>query len=275
MELSDLRIFQAVARYQSFSRAAENLGYVQSNVTLRIKKLENDLNVPLFRRTNRGVEILPSADTLLTYADKILSLIDEAEEKLTSRAHLSIGATPILSAQLFPMFIQRIRLHLPQVKIEVKTDNKTKLYSSLRHNLIDGIFVNEETIPDGFSSIFSYTEKLFLVSTQSNYDRRDPEVAVVNKNPHCPYRNTLLNYLDSRMKNLDIVEYDTLEPILRSVESTNAVTVLPQSLVSSNMKKSLLPKNMNSIPVHFVVKQANAKKKTVRKIIEALKAQEV
>lgn len=270
MELSDLRIFQAVARSQSFSKAAESLGYVQPNVTLRIKKLENELKIPLFRRTNRGVETLPSALTLLTYADRILSLMDEAEEKLTSQALLTIGATPILSAQLFPKFIQRVHLHFPLVKIEVKTDKKAQLYSDLKQNLMDGIFVNEKTIPDGFTSIFSYTEKLFLVSARSGLGREDERIAVVNKNPQCPYRNTLLHYLKDKINTMDIIEYDTLEPIIRSVESTNAVTVLPQSLVTSNMKKVSLPKAMNSIRIHFVVKQASAKKKTVKKIIETL-----
>ncbi|WP_100487792.1 LysR family transcriptional regulator [Sporolactobacillus pectinivorans] len=270
MELSDLRIFQAVARSQSFSKAAESLGYVQPNVTLRIKKLENDLNVPLFRRTNRGVETLPSALTLLTYADRILSLMDEAEEKLTSRAFLSVGATPILSAQLFPAFIQKVHLHFPQVKVEVKTDQKVQLYSDLKHDLIDGIFVNEKAIPDGLTSIFSYTEKLFLVSARTEPDSGDERIAVVNKNPQCPYRNMLLHYLDNKMDTTDIIEYDTLEPIIRSVESTNAVTILPQSLVTSKMSKASLPKEMNSIRIHFVVKQANVKKKTVKKIIETL-----
>ncbi|MFT8363090.1 MAG: LysR family transcriptional regulator [Sporolactobacillus sp.] len=271
MELSDLRIFQAVARCQSFSKAAERLGYVQPNITLRIKKLENDLQVPLFRRTNRGVEVLPSAVTLLAYADKILSLMDEAEEKLTTQMRVSIGATPILSAQLFPKIVQQVRRHYPLMKVEVKTGKKEQLYSELKQDLIDGIFVNEKTLPDGFISLVSYTEKLFLVSARSPVQNDgNGKIAVVNKNPQCPYRNTLLQYLEQKKDDMAIIEYDTLEPIIKSVEGTDAIAVLPQSLVTSRMKKISLPKEMNSIRIHFVVRQGSRKKKGIKRIVESM-----
>ncbi len=54
MESGDLKIFQAVAREGSITKAAQMLNYVQSNVTARVHKLEEDLNIRLFHRTNRG-----------------------------------------------------------------------------------------------------------------------------------------------------------------------------------------------------------------------------
>ena len=57
MEINDLRIFQMVACEKSISKAALNLGYAQSNITMRIKVLENELNTTLFTRNNRGVTV--------------------------------------------------------------------------------------------------------------------------------------------------------------------------------------------------------------------------
>ncbi|MFP3599715.1 LysR family transcriptional regulator, partial [Chryseobacterium sp. SIMBA_029] len=54
MESGDLRIFQMVAREGSITKAAARLGYVQSNVTARIRQLEEDLKTELFFRHNRG-----------------------------------------------------------------------------------------------------------------------------------------------------------------------------------------------------------------------------
>lgn len=48
MELSDLKVFQAIAEEGSISRAAEKLDYVQSNVTMRLRRLEEELGVLLF-----------------------------------------------------------------------------------------------------------------------------------------------------------------------------------------------------------------------------------
>jgi DNA-binding transcriptional LysR family regulator len=60
MESSDLRVFEAVARSRSITAASEELHTVQSNVTARIRLLEDELGVALFRRHSRGV-VLTSA----------------------------------------------------------------------------------------------------------------------------------------------------------------------------------------------------------------------
>ncbi|RKJ16706.1 LysR family transcriptional regulator, partial [Butyricicoccus sp. 1XD8-22] len=57
MDSHDLRIFKQVAELQSISKAAENLGYVQSNISQRIKSLEDELGIRLFVRNNRGVTL--------------------------------------------------------------------------------------------------------------------------------------------------------------------------------------------------------------------------
>lgn len=65
MDAGDLKIFQAVAREGSISKAALALNYVQSNVTTRIKQLETQLQVPLFHRSNRGCRSHQRARTCL------------------------------------------------------------------------------------------------------------------------------------------------------------------------------------------------------------------
>lgn len=65
MEISDLKIFQTVAKEGSITEAAQILNYVQSNVTTRIQDLENQLKVPLFRRSNRGMTLTPAGENLL------------------------------------------------------------------------------------------------------------------------------------------------------------------------------------------------------------------
>lgn len=80
MESGDLKIFQAVAREGSITKAAQMLNYVQSNVTARVHKLEEDLNIRLFHRTNRGMKLTAAGENLLQYADQVLSLLDKAEK---------------------------------------------------------------------------------------------------------------------------------------------------------------------------------------------------
>ena len=70
MEHRQLKTFRTVARTLSFTRAAAELGYVQSNVTAQVKALERDLGVPLFDRLGRTVVLTDAGRTLLRYAER-------------------------------------------------------------------------------------------------------------------------------------------------------------------------------------------------------------
>ena len=78
MDLSDLQIFSAVVREGGVTRAAERLHRVQSNVTTRIRQLEEDLAVALFIREGKRLHLAPAGQVLLDYAERLLALADEA-----------------------------------------------------------------------------------------------------------------------------------------------------------------------------------------------------
>lgn len=82
MELSQLVMFKAVADQGSIVRASERLHCVPSNITNRIKLLEQELGVLLFIRKGRGLVISPSGRLFLGYVNKILSLCEESQRAL-------------------------------------------------------------------------------------------------------------------------------------------------------------------------------------------------
>ncbi|MEO0980827.1 MAG: LysR family transcriptional regulator, partial [Pseudomonadota bacterium] len=79
MDLGDLKIFVAVVREGGITRAAEKLHRVQSNVTTRIRQLEDKLKTGLFERSGKRIVLTPAGRTLLDYADRLLSLAREAD----------------------------------------------------------------------------------------------------------------------------------------------------------------------------------------------------
>ena len=82
MDLAALRVFRAVAEEGSVTRAAERLHTVQSNVTTRIRQLEELLDIALFDRINRRLVITPAGRLLLDYAERLLVLAEEAREAI-------------------------------------------------------------------------------------------------------------------------------------------------------------------------------------------------
>src|SRR5689334_25007161 len=89
MDAGDLSVFAAVAEAGGINRAAQELNTVQSNVTQRIRLLEQELGVPLFHRHSRGVTLTAAGAQLLPYARRIGSLLQEARRAATNGAEPS------------------------------------------------------------------------------------------------------------------------------------------------------------------------------------------
>src|SRR5262245_15136294 len=82
MDLADLRIFRSVVDEGGITRAAEKLNRVQSNVTTRVRQLEEDLGVNLFIREGKRLHLSPTGKLLLEYADRLLDLAREARDAI-------------------------------------------------------------------------------------------------------------------------------------------------------------------------------------------------
>src|SRR5262245_63565922 len=95
MDLADLQIFRSVVHAGGVTRAAEQLHRVQSNVTTRVRQLESELGVDLFIREGKRLHLSAAGKLLLGYADRLLSLAQEAREAVQDikpRGVLRLGA---------------------------------------------------------------------------------------------------------------------------------------------------------------------------------------
>ena len=130
MDLSDLRIFTAVVREGGVTRAAKKLNRVQSNVTTRIRQLEENLGVDLFLREGKRLHLAPAGQLLLSYADRLLALADEARASIRDprpRGLFRLGAMESTAAVRLPGHInQYSRLH-PDVTLELRIGNPVML----------------------------------------------------------------------------------------------------------------------------------------------------
>ena len=126
MDLSDLKIFSAVVREGSVTRAAQLLYRVQSNVTTRIRQLEEDVGVSLFIREGKRLHLSPAGQVLLDYADRLLALAEEARHAVQDprpRGVFRLGAMESTAAVRLPGPLNEYhRLH-PDVALELRTGN--------------------------------------------------------------------------------------------------------------------------------------------------------
>ncbi|HEX3536224.1 MAG TPA: transcriptional regulator GcvA [Stellaceae bacterium] len=124
--LSALRAFEAAARLQSFSRAADELNVTPAAISHQIHALEGDLGVKLFHRLNRAVELTPSARVLLPGLSEAFAGIQASVRRL--RAHndtgtLTVTASPSLAAKWLVPRLHRFQERHPAIDVRISASD--------------------------------------------------------------------------------------------------------------------------------------------------------
>jgi DNA-binding transcriptional LysR family regulator len=147
MELRHLRYFVAVAQEGHITRAAERLGMQQPPLSQQIKALERELDVQLFRRKPRGVELTDPGRAFLDEALTILARLDRAIETTRRSARgeqgrICLGVTPTCPFHPFvPRVIRAFRKAYPLVSIRQEEWSSNELIEHLRNERIDAAFI--------------------------------------------------------------------------------------------------------------------------------------
>lgn len=140
MELRQLQTFCTAAETLNFTKTAIKLGYVQSNITIQIRQLEEELKVKLFERFGRRLELTHEGRAFLKNAETILQLCQRAKNELSPDSIcgiLNIGAAESLCVYRLPQLLLEFRKQYPLVEIRVQTESCNPLLGLIRNNSID------------------------------------------------------------------------------------------------------------------------------------------
>lgn len=263
LESHDLWIFKHVAELQSISRAAEKLGYVQPNISQRIKSLEEELGVKLLVRNNRGVTLTEDGKILLNYTNQIMMLMDEAKSKLNPkkwRESLIIGAPQTISAVKVPRLLASFLQSNQGIDVKVKTANKLQLQEMLAYGEVDGIFIGGSYNDSQFESVYHYFEDIVLISPIEQHP-----TLLVNSDPSCIYRNKLFDFAEKQnWSQPAIMEFDSLESILQAVHAGLGISILPADVIRE--MKDLHHKELrDKMKIEFIMKRGKQRSQSLEK----------
>src|SRR5262249_16972781 len=156
MELRHLRYFVAVAEEGHITRAAERLRIQQPPLSRQIKAIERELDVQLFRRKARGVELTDAGHALLNDARAVLADLDQAFEstRRTARGEqgrICVGTTPsAMFHPLLPHAIRSFRDAFPLVSLTLEEHLSNELMHRLQHQHMDVAFIRTSVAdPEG------------------------------------------------------------------------------------------------------------------------------
>src|SRR5262245_679235 len=147
MELRHLRYFIAVAEEGHMTRAAERLGIQQPPLSMQIRALEQELDVQLFRRKPRGVELTDAGAALLERARAILDQVDRAfaTTRRTARGEQGRVVVGFTSSAPFHPFVPRVirafREMSPLVSLVLEESGSSELVQGLNNEEIDAAFI--------------------------------------------------------------------------------------------------------------------------------------
>ncbi|WP_275786639.1 LysR family transcriptional regulator [Pararhizobium gei] len=248
MELSDLRVFRTVVEAGGITRAAERLHRVQSNVTTRIKKLEDDLGVELFAREGKRLHLTSAGTLLLTYAEQMLVLAERAREAVTEetpRGLLRLGAMESTAAVRLPRPLTALHRLYPEINVELRTGASRQLTQQVLAGELDAAliagFVNDprlEVLP-------TFAEELVVVANATHGRIAQPSDvknrAILAFRAGCHYRQRLEDWFAKDGVPVErIVEVASYHAILGCAAAGMGVAMVPRSVLDGYAERAQL-----------------------------------
>jgi DNA-binding transcriptional LysR family regulator len=241
MELSDLNVFRTVVAAGGITRAAEQLHRVQSNVTTRVRQLEEELGVELFIRQGKKLSLSPAGRILLDYADRLLALAAEARDALqdsSPRGAFRLGSMESTASVRLPGVLSKYHCKYPTVALELRTGDTRHLATGVLLGELDAALV-AEPVPDGpFDKLPIYKEELVLIAAANHPPIRSAADirtrAILAFEPGCVYRRRLEDWFeDHELLPERLIELDSYHTMMGCAAAGMGVAMVPASVVET------------------------------------------
>lgn len=266
MELRQLTTFMAIARLQSFSKAAIELGYAQSSITSQIQLLEQELNVRLFERLGHSITLTPEGKKLMPIAEQILKLSNDVKN-ISGKSDIPsgpfiIGAAESLCVTRLPKLLKEYRTRYPEVEIIIKFGNKAEFLQALKENTLDiAFFVEQKITNNDYITVFQIPEPMALLCSPEHalahrgnvYPEDLTGEPLILTESCCGYRALFESIMSQfHVKPRSVIETGNVQAIKQLTLSGMGITFLPQTAVEEELQQKRLIK-LNWIGPEFLI----------------------
>jgi DNA-binding transcriptional LysR family regulator len=254
MEIRQYELFRILAHELSFTRAAERAHCVQSNVTVQIRSMEEELGVPLFERMGRRVRLTAHGARLLPYAEKILHLTGEAAAVAVGgdspAGTLVIGSPESVLTYRIPRVAQGFRTKYPDVELVFRACGTSELHPQLEQGRLDFGLVIDDDLNDARLKVENIcTERLTLLASPNHELARRAAVRAADLRGHtllltdrgCAYRNKLEIALgQAAVTPKSVMEFSNVETIKQCAMLGMGVACLPAMVAKTEVSQGRL-----------------------------------
>ncbi|WP_338448897.1 LysR family transcriptional regulator [Niallia oryzisoli] len=288
MDLKAIKTFQTIAKLGSFQKAAEELKYVQSTVTIQIQKLESDLGVKLIERgrkiqlTEAGRVFHEKADLLLRDIEYVQNSMDEWQHGETGK--VKIGAIEPMALYRMPKILGAFCAEYPKVQISIEINNTKNLTQMIKDGELDLAICNTPELDHEILFEPLLTEDVSLLIPNTHHFTRKQDIYLSDfKNERlllgafvCNYRIHLEKSLIEAGVNPQIgLVVNSMTALKEYVQSGLGIAVIPDVIIGTP-PEGMVKRKIADLKVGVVtgiVRKANClqNSKAIQRLIASIK----
>lgn len=265
-----LHTFRAVVDEGSLSGAAARLNCVQSNVTARIKRLEERLGGRLLERGRGGAKVTPFGSVAYGRISDVLDSVAVLEKDLLEAAGgesgaFRLGAMETTAAARLPRLLSQLRRHCPKTEISLKTAPTAPLLALVWKHELDAAFVAGPIDEDRFHSVCAFNEELVALWRADPGDGEIPLGSLPQTGfpllafpDGCSYRASAKAWLKSAGRSdTSVTEMGSLDAMIGCAAAGMGVSVVPRTAANrsgevSGLHEFTLPKEFGEVETHLI-----------------------
>jgi DNA-binding transcriptional LysR family regulator len=266
INLNHLRIFYYAAREKNLTKAAEALFVTQPAVTMQIKALEQYLEVPLFRKRGKFLELTEEGNVLYKYAEKIFGVVDEMEHALKGFASLThgsliIGTTRSFARYLMPKLLSGYQEKYPDIKVSLEVGSSLEIAEGVAAFKYDLAIVGRIPLPSKVKAIPFKPEEFCVVASPYHPLAKKGAVSwqelekepIIIREPGSGSRHFMLSLLASHgVKPSVLLEAGSVEFIKEYVIQSRGISFLYKPEIEREAEMGLLkPLKLGDGPLYI------------------------
>lgn len=175
MDFVQLNTFLKIVTAGSFSKAAEQLGYSQSTVTVQMKNLETSLEVQLFDRIGRSVQLTSHGQAFIPHAQRIIRAMHEAKHFAHDEepsGPLRIGCAESVAHSIIVPRLKQFHARYPKVEVVIETEKATdEMLLALKGNELDLVYTLDDPVyGEEWVKLIAEREEIIFVSGEKKWE---------------------------------------------------------------------------------------------------------
>jgi len=243
MTITQLQYVLAVAEHKNFTLAAEKCFVTQPTLSMQIQKIEEELNILIFDRTKKpiqltsiGQKIVEQAKNIVNEAGKIKDIVEY--QKGFIGGEFRIGIIPTIMPTLLPMFLNNFIKKYPKIKLIIEELNTNEIIARLKNGNLDAAIaatpLEDEKIKEivlYYEPFVAYIPQNFAISQKNEIEVSDLNIEdiLLLQDGHC-FRDGILNLCknqDSNSRNSFQLESGSFETLIKLADEGLGTTLLP------------------------------------------------